>query len=527
MTSSTTPTITPGFDYSDRDYYSLRLRLQGLIRSVLPDWTDFNTANFGNLLVELFAYVGDILNFYQDAQAAEAFWPTLTQRISAIRAARLIDFTLTGASAASGTARVVTPSAHGTETATIAIDHRFQSLDPENPVTYQATAESILSASGTTVDVPIQAAETKEETFQSDDEPSQEFVLTYTPFLDGSMDTVQRDGSTVLWGLVAGDGDYTVVDSFLGYGPSDRVFLIMVDHLNRAHIRFGNGAIGAIPQGEITARYKVGGGTIGNLEDGRPLTILDPIYYGDLTVVTATATNYGEVSGGVDRMTLAEASAQAPASLRVQNRTVSKTDFETVAESVSGVARALMATSNEYAGIEENTGRLYVVAQGTVLDSGRISPASAPSAMLTSVEDEINNNKPPTVTFQFSAYTAEFLSVTVSARVYLAAGASQTTVAADIRAALYDFFAVQLSTGENNENIDFGVNLVDAVGETGELVWSDVFNVVRDVENVRKVDSGVSGLLLNGQRDSIQLLPIEFPQLTSITLTDADTGESI
>ena len=62
--------ITPSLDYTDRDFYSLRLRLQGLIRSVFPDWTDFNTATFGNILLELYAFVGDTLHFYQDGQAA-------------------------------------------------------------------------------------------------------------------------------------------------------------------------------------------------------------------------------------------------------------------------------------------------------------------------------------------------------------------------------------------------------------------------------------------------------------------------
>ena len=70
--------VQPSLDYSDRDFSSLKLRLQDLIQSVFPDWTDFNTANFGIILLEMFCYVGDTLHFYQDTQAGEAFWPTLT-----------------------------------------------------------------------------------------------------------------------------------------------------------------------------------------------------------------------------------------------------------------------------------------------------------------------------------------------------------------------------------------------------------------------------------------------------------------
>jgi nucleoside-diphosphate-sugar epimerase len=42
-----------------QDFDSLRLRLQNLVRSVFPEWTEFNVASLGNLLVELYAFVGD------------------------------------------------------------------------------------------------------------------------------------------------------------------------------------------------------------------------------------------------------------------------------------------------------------------------------------------------------------------------------------------------------------------------------------------------------------------------------------
>lgn len=38
----------------------------------LPDWTDFDVASFGNLLVELNAFVGNVLTFYQDNFARES-----------------------------------------------------------------------------------------------------------------------------------------------------------------------------------------------------------------------------------------------------------------------------------------------------------------------------------------------------------------------------------------------------------------------------------------------------------------------
>ncbi len=45
-------------DYTDRDFDSLRARLIALVKSVFPDWSDFDVASFGNVLLELFAFVG-------------------------------------------------------------------------------------------------------------------------------------------------------------------------------------------------------------------------------------------------------------------------------------------------------------------------------------------------------------------------------------------------------------------------------------------------------------------------------------
>ena len=57
-------TLPESVDYTDKDFDALRARLIALIKSVFPDWTDFDVASFGNLLVELYAYVGDVLTFY-------------------------------------------------------------------------------------------------------------------------------------------------------------------------------------------------------------------------------------------------------------------------------------------------------------------------------------------------------------------------------------------------------------------------------------------------------------------------------
>ena len=53
-------------DYTNRDYASLLESLLEMAADKLPEWTDRSENDLGRLLLELFAYVGDVLLYYQD-----------------------------------------------------------------------------------------------------------------------------------------------------------------------------------------------------------------------------------------------------------------------------------------------------------------------------------------------------------------------------------------------------------------------------------------------------------------------------
>ena len=57
----------------------------------------------------------------------------------------------------------------------------------------------------------------------------------------------------------------------------------------------------------------------------------------------------------------------------------------------------------------------------------------------------------------------------------------------------------------------------------GVLAWSDIFDITRDSEGVRKIASW--DLLLNGQAQDVRLRPEELPVLGAVNLYDAMTGE--
>ena len=88
-------------DYMARDYESFKKAMIDLIPGRLPEWTDRSEADFGIVLVELFAYMADILSYYQDRIANESFLATANERRSIIQHLRLIGYELEPANPAS------------------------------------------------------------------------------------------------------------------------------------------------------------------------------------------------------------------------------------------------------------------------------------------------------------------------------------------------------------------------------------------------------------------------------------------
>lgn len=86
------PATAPVLDYLARDYDALRTRLLDRVSTVLPDWTDRGPADPAVMLVELFAYLGDRMAYWQDAVSREAFLGSAAQRTSVRRHARLLNY---------------------------------------------------------------------------------------------------------------------------------------------------------------------------------------------------------------------------------------------------------------------------------------------------------------------------------------------------------------------------------------------------------------------------------------------------
>ena len=94
MADSGAGIIRPAIDYTNKDFASLRQAMLDLAVYRVPEWTDHSPADLGVLLVDLFAYMGDIILYYQDRIASESFLHTASERRSVLHLLRLIGYEL-------------------------------------------------------------------------------------------------------------------------------------------------------------------------------------------------------------------------------------------------------------------------------------------------------------------------------------------------------------------------------------------------------------------------------------------------
>ena len=163
-------------DYTNKDYESLRRELLGRVPQLTDRWTDFNASDLGVVLLELFCGVGDMLAYYLDAQAAEAFLPTARQRQNVIQLCKLIGYRLDSPVASTTTLRFALGTPLKADLIIPAKTVASGRLE-EGDVEFETVEEAVLPRGRLSVDVAARQGRRKVETFTGTGEPNAHFSL--------------------------------------------------------------------------------------------------------------------------------------------------------------------------------------------------------------------------------------------------------------------------------------------------------------------------------------------------------------
>ena len=324
------------FDYSSRDYSTIKSDLLARASRIAPEWTDRDPADFGMVMVDLWAQMGDVLHYYVDRAAGETFLPTATQRESVLSYARLFDYDPASRTSAQGT---VTLNNSGSTAVSLPKYTRLIARNDDTTYQLYTLAGETLGANGnTTVSVAegvIVASPSETLTNSSTGTDAQRYRLANLNVVkDSVVITVYEDGVTAT--------EYRYVLRLSDALPGERVFMLNTTATGYIEVVFGTASRGFVPPANsiITATYAYSSGSLGNLPANSVTS------FRESTPANVTIVSSSTLTGGRDAESINSMRSTIPSVISSQNRAVTLNDYTNLALSIDGVQKAAV----QYAG---------------------------------------------------------------------------------------------------------------------------------------------------------------------------------
>lgn len=351
--------VTPKPDYLSRDFAGLRQSLLQYAQQVYPDWQPSSQGDLGMVLLELWAYMGDITSYYTDRAQFENYLPTATQRESILNLAFMLGYVPGAGAPSKGTVNLTTDK--GTVARTVPAGtrlrtNRIEALD--GPLVFETDEEAVIPANpaGTISAVTVAVTEGQTVSFaylgESTGLPGQVLSLPNTGiytetiqiFVEDSEGEVKINEGTSQEVTVS---EWSKVDKLFEGDGTDLIFETRLA-TSTTQAYFGDGINGAVPATglKIYATYRYGRGALGNVSVGL-VRMLDTtganVNLGGVRVARDGSGAYlsSEMTGGADPESNDSIRLNAPRVYRTQDRIVTSQDFEEAALAVEGVTKAV------------------------------------------------------------------------------------------------------------------------------------------------------------------------------------------
>ena len=341
------------FDYTNRDYTSIRNDLLNRASVIFPEWTSRDSSDFGMLFVDLVSYMGDILHYYVDQAARESFLETATRRSSLLAIASLLDYIPHGRTSAQTTITLNATNSLATDVSPILIpaNTKFTAnplVETADSVLFTSNQSIAFNATGTSIagyttyakTVPatlrLTEGEFFTETFTSNGQVSQRYTLSKTGVVTESIVV------SVAEGVLGVDVPYSQVTRLIENTNSDKVYVANIEADDSVVLQFGNGIHGKIPatNAAVSITYRRSRGSAGNVEANSVTAFYSlsnafgPTYDG--IVITPNTTR---AFGGSNSESIVSLKSNIPTSFRSQDRAVSIQDYEDLVLRVPGIIK--------------------------------------------------------------------------------------------------------------------------------------------------------------------------------------------
>mgnify|MGYP000199801812 FL=1 len=379
-----------------RSFNDIKAKLISELRLQIPEITDYSEGNIFVIIISIFAAIAEVIHYYIDNMAREAFLPTARRYSSLYKHAKLVDYHIK--SAIPATVDVVLYKNDDTpisQDITIPLNTEFTSSDGK---TWISTKTVIWYKDSYYVTVPLvqQKSVGVPDRIQLGNILSPDSIIYIT---DIPSDQKYVEGSMNLY---INDEPWILVDTFAYSSSRDKVYKVEIDEQTRPYIKFSDDQFGMKPEynATIEASYSLTYGSAGNIATNNFTTVPQDIQVIDNKI---TINNIIPATGGSDYETFNMLKNHIPLSIKTLGVAITKEDFEAIAKMVGGVDKAY---ANYVCG---RYVEIYITPDGG---------GEASSALLDSVEKTISKSKVITTSIEvLSTHKSQvFLDMTITGK---------------------------------------------------------------------------------------------------------------
>ena len=383
--------------------------------------TDVSEGSILIIVISMFAAIAEVLHYYIDTKAREFFLGT-ARRYSSLQAlGRLVGYYPHGATAA--TTDLVLTRVTGLNTSHVIAAGTTITTD-DGTVWMVANQVRVLANVGL-IRIPL----IQHRSFNLDSLLSIDVTNAHsTNVPSGSIPSGEQYEHGTLRLSIGGE-QWTLVDTFAYSKPTDNHFRVEMSDAGDIVIVFGDGTFGKIPTGNISsAACYITKGSNGNIDAGAITKVPSP-----LSNSVWKGSNEFAAAGGTDYETLESMRERIPLQARTQGVAITKRDYEDLALSVPGVAKAK---------VDYQCGRkvaMYIFPTDTTTNSN----VQAANILKQRVWDKLNPYLPITTILKvFSLGTSRIvLNLDITGK----ANYKKEDILSHVRTALYNTYNIQNS----------------------------------------------------------------------------------
>jgi hypothetical protein len=420
-------------------------------------WTDLNNAELLVALSEIMLGSSDMMRFYFDHQANEAFLEKARERKNVIAHSNQIGHRIKSWTSAVGSVSVkLTKNVIGY----ISVP-QYTKLWSADGLPYYTITETFLSDGIPFSEISLSQGDIQTINYTSNGILDQRFIIDSQYIAEGSI-TVKVDGQ--IWSFVD--------DDFAKSGPASTNFILETVHTNAMYVVFGDGVSGKIPTlgSTIEITWANTKGPLGNIEENLIIRFDRPI--DELAIVYSS-----NFSGGAVPETIEEAKKLGPMLLRALWRGTSKEDVVALTEDYPGVKQASVLDINDFPlysfKVSYHETWVVVIPENDNLMS---------ETMKSSIQVYLEERK--YVTNNIQVIDAEYISIDIDVTVYKKKEFDQQVIESGVVDSINDIFTIAKSPIASYRMLGYVDGLV--LGE--DFRYSNLVYAIQSVPGVAYIE---------------------------------------